>query len=203
MNERLKIGIQKKGRLHDESFKLLKDCGLKILKNPNRQLICRVQNFPIDILLIRDDDILTFTSEGICELGIVGENIFKEYQNHNKDLKANIIKKLGFSKCRLSIAVPNHLQNFSVASLNESQIATSYPRTLKKFLTKNNIKAKILKMEGSIEAAPYLKIADAICDLVSSGSTLEEHSLKEVLTIFESEAILIAYNNISEKKQIS
>ena len=201
---RLKIAIQKSGRLSDGSFKLLKQCGLKIIKNPKRQLVCKVQNFPVDILLIRDDDILNFTSEKICDVGIIGENTFKEYSyGFLENLQVETIKKLGFSKCRLSIAIPNRIENFSHSFLKNKKIATSYPNILEEFLKKNQIQAKIIKMQGSVEAAPYLQIADAICDLVSTGSTLEENSLKEVQSIFQSEAILISHKNIDlEKKTI-
>ena len=188
--ERLRIAIQKSGRLHDQSAEVLRNCGIKFTVN-KRSLISRSRNMPIDILLVRDDDIPTFVSEGVCDLGIVGENEYKETTLGNPDLGLSVKTYLGFSRCDLSIAVPRKMKYEQISDIKSLKIATSYPNILSDYLKENNVEAEIVKMEGSVEVAPHLEIADLICDLVSTGSTLEANGLKEVETILKSQALLI------------
>lgn len=195
---RLKIALQKKGRLNNDSLDLLRRCGLKInLKN--NALLCHIQNLPIDLLFVRDDDIPTLVSEGICDIGIVGNNVLQEKQY--ADL--NSIKTLGFGQCRLSIAVPNDTTFNDVSNLANKRIATSYPNLLKAYLNKNKINASVIILAGSVEIAPRLNIADAICDLVSTGQTLEENNLRETRTIFKSEAVLIKSSEVLDSERSS
>ncbi|HEV2614238.1 MAG TPA: ATP phosphoribosyltransferase [Gammaproteobacteria bacterium] len=184
--QRLRIALQKSGRLNTDSLELLAKCGLKIKPSKN-SLLCHVEKFPIDFLFVRDDDIPTLVMDGVCDLGIVGENVLSEQLNQNFE----VIKKLGFGKCRLSIAFPENKEYVNPASLEGLRIATSYPNLLKKYLKNNNINSEILVISGSVEIAPGLNMADAICDLVSSGRTLEENKLKEVDCIIQSQAVLI------------
>ena len=203
-NNNLRIAIQKSGRLSKDSFSLLKNCGLKInISNKDRALFCKVDNMPIDILLVRDDDIPSFVSQNICDIGIVGKNVYQEdLYNPYKDIDITVAKELGFSKCRLSIATLKSNKINDLNSINDLKIATSYPNILKEFLKKEKIKAEIIKMKGSVELSPSLNISNAICDLVSSGATLEANSLEESTTILNSEAILITTNKeISKEKQ--
>ncbi len=195
--ENLRVAVQKSGRLSEESLALLKKCGLK-LHIDKRKLLCRDSNMNIDILLVRDDDIPYFVAGKICDLGIVGKNIVAEH----KDISNVVVKKeLGFSKCRLSISTPKNQEKTSLKQLQNSRIATSYPNILQDFLAKKNITAQIINMKGSVEVAPQLNIANAICDLVSTGSTLEANSLIELTTIFNSQAVLIANkDSCSEQK---
>ncbi len=156
------------------------------------QLFCRIKELPIDLLLIRDDDIPGFVGNGICDLGIVGENVFAETKAaQNSQLAATLLERLGFSQCRLSIAVPENGTIRTVADLAGKTLATSYPHLLQDFLKVHNIKAKPLIMTGSVEVAPRLKIADAICDIVASGVTLAANNLRELTTVLKSEALLI------------
>ena len=180
---------------------LLYQCGLKIHSYKNA-LYCHVKNLPIDILFVRDDDILTLVIDGICDIGIVGENVLLE-QNKSKENSGcfHIEKKLGFSQCRLSIAAPKDKQYKSLSHLSGLRIATSYPNLLSKYLIKNNIDAKIIKLNGSVEIAPRLNIADVICDLVSTGRTLEENNLIEMDNVIDSQAVLIkAKTTLREEK---
>jgi ATP phosphoribosyltransferase len=167
---------------------LLLRCGLKI-KTSQNSLLCHVENLPIDILFVRDDDIPTLVIDEICELGIVGENVLLEQANNNKNYA--IIKKLGFSRCRLSIAIPAEIPYVNSASLQGMRIATSYPNLLKEYLDQQNVQAEIMTISGSVEIAPRLDMADAICDLVSTGRTLEENNLKEMDQVIQSQAVLI------------
>ncbi len=191
----LKIAIQKSGRLYDDSVKLLKECGID-LNNGNKQLKTTASNFPVEIYFLRDDDIPQYIFDGVADVGIVGENVMLEKQ---KDIK--LIQKLGFSKCRLSIAVPKAATYNSVADLRGLKIATSYSNILQDFLNRNNSNAEIHEISGSVEIAPGIGLAEAICDLVSSGSTLFSNGLKEVETILFSEAVLAANKNLSAEKQ--
>ena len=191
----LKIAIQKSGRLYDDSVKLLKECGID-LNNGNKQLKTTASNFPVEIYFLRDDDIPQYIFDGVADVGIVGENVLLEKQ---KDIK--LIQKLGFSKCRLSIAVPKAATYNSVADLRGLKIATSYSNILQDFLNRNNSNAEIHEISGSVEIAPGIGLAEAICDLVSSGSTLFSNGLKEVETILFSEAVLAANKNLSAEKQ--
>ena len=190
----LKIAIQKSGRLYEDSIKLLKECGID-LNNGNKQLKTTASNFPIEVYFLRDDDIPQYVYDGVADIGIVGENVLLEKQ---KDI--NLVFRLGFSKCRLSIAVPKSAVYKSCADLNGLKIATSYPVILQNFLNKNSSNAEIHEISGSVEIAPGIGLAEAICDLVSSGSTLFTNGLKEVETILQSEAVLTSNKNLSEEK---
>ena len=189
--ERIRIALQKTGRMAEDSIALLKSCGLHINRNKD-QLFCRLKEMPIDLLFVRDDDISGFVSNGICDLGIVGENVFAEMKLEVGGVfSATILEKLGFSACRLSIAVPENGSIQSVADLAGKTLATTYPHLLREYLTAQNVTAKTLLMTGSVEVAPRLKIADAICDIVASGVTLAANGLRELTLVLQSEALLI------------
>lgn len=192
----LKIAIQKKGRLAEKSREWLGQNGLDFTAS-SRQLFSRCANFPLDIIYLRDDNIPDFISEGIADFGIVGEDILRE---KNNDLK--IMKKLDFARCSLFIAFPQKKEKVSLQELNGKSIATSYPNCLENFLKKNNLKAKIIKMSGSVEIAPSTGIADCICDLVSTGATLKENGLVPMYKIFDSQAVLVGNNNLNIKRLI-
>lgn len=192
---RLKIAIQKKGRLSDKSKLLLRECGIKI-NNGKNQLMARSTNFPIDFLFLRDDDIPQYVEDGVSDLGIIGENVFLE-----KKKNVNIIKQLGFSKCRMCLAVPKSVEYNGLDFFNDKNIATSYPIILQEYLDKNNIKAAIHEISGSVEIAPNIGLAEGIFDIVSTGSTLMMNGLKEVETVLKSQAILIANQNLNTEKQ--
>ncbi len=188
---RLRIAIQKSGRLADKSLELLRSAGLNIAKSKDG-LYYRVRDLPIDLLLVRDDDIPALVGDGVAELGIVGLNVLEEYNANNGDKPvAKVIKRLGYSRCRLALAVPQAMAYESVSDLGGLRIATTYAGLLGKFLDQAGIDARIVAMKGSVEVAPRLAVADVICDLVSTGSTLEANGLKAVETIMESEAVLI------------
>jgi len=191
----LKIAIQKSGRLYDESIKLLKECGID-LNNGNKQLKTTASNFPIEVYFLRDDDIPQYVYDGVADIGIVGENVWME---KSKDIE--LVYRLGFGKCRLSIAVPKSVQYNSSADLQGLKIATTYSIILQKYLTKNNINAEIHEISGSVEIAPGIGLADAICDLVSSGSTLFTNGLKEVEVLLQSEAVLVANQYLSAENK--
>lgn len=194
----LKIAIQKSGRLHDQSLKLLRDCGIYI-DNGSEQLKASAGNFPIEVLYLRNSDIPQYLEDGVADLAIIGENTLIEKQ---KDVE--VLQKLGFSKCRLSLAVPKNQEEVSLNWFHGKKIATSYPSSLNIFLKENKLDAEIHQISGSVEIAPNIGLADAICDLVSSGSTLFKNGLKEVGTILKSEACLASNKNLSEsKKQIA
>lgn len=195
---KLKIAIQKSGRLHDQSLKLLRDCGIYI-DNGSEQLKASAGNFPIELLYLRNSDIPQYLEDGVADLAIIGENTLIEKQK-----EVVILQKLGFSKCRLSLAVPKNQEDTSLNWFNGKKIATSYPNSLRAFLKENNLEAEIHQISGSVEIAPNIGLADAICDLVSSGSTLFKNGLKEVDTILNSEACLASSKNQpEEKKQIA
>lgn len=191
----LKIAIQKSGRLYDDSVKLLKECGIDIPTGVNK-LRCDAYNFPLEILFLRDDDIPQYVEDGIADIGIVGENVVFE-----KGKKVEVVEQLDFAKCRLSIAVPRNDSYESIRCLNNKKIATSYPNLLQSFLKENNVEAEIHEISGSVEIAPSIGLADAICDLVSSGSTLLMNGLKEAEIIFRSEAVLIGTPGMIPEKQ--
>ena len=193
---KLKIALQKSGRLYDDSIKVLKECGIE-LQNGVNKLLNEATNFPIQILFLRDDDIPQYVEDGVADIGIVGENIIYETA---KDVV--IIDKLGFGKCRLSIAVPRNENYVDASFLNNKRIATTYPLLLQNFLKKNEIEAEIHEISGSVEITTGLGLADAICDLVSSGSTLFSNGLKETEVILNSEASLISNKNLSTEKEI-
>jgi len=195
MTQNLKIAVQKKGRLYEGSMSLLKECGIDV-SNGNNQLRVQAANFPLEVFFLRDDDIPEYVQDAVVDIGFVGENVIAE---KNKEISS--IEKLGFGKCRLSIAVPKNGSLRSVDDLNSKKIATSYPLILSNFLTEKNISATIQEISGSVEIAPRIGLADAICDLVSSGSTLFSNELTELETVLKSEAVLISNNNLSVEKQ--
>jgi ATP phosphoribosyltransferase len=188
--DRVRIAVQKSGRMAEESLSLLRNCGLHIDRSKD-QLFCRIKELPIDLLLIRDDDIHGFVSSGICDLGIVGENVFTEMREEGNSFAAQIVERLGFSFCRLSIAVPESSRYDKLKDLDGLTIATSYPNLLGRALAQDGVTAKTLVMTGSVEVAPRLRIADAICDLVASGATLASNNLREIDVLLKSEALLI------------
>lgn len=195
--EKLKIAVQKSGRLSEKSLELLQECNIK-LTNGNRKLISVSSNFPIEILYLRDDDIPQYVNDGVVDIGIVGENELLE-----RNYPLNIYQRLGFAKCRLSLAIPKSENYGSIKFFQNKKIATSYPFILNSFLEKNKIIAEIHQISGSVEISPSIGLADAIFDIVSSGSTLISNGLKEVEKIMESEAVLIGRNDLeTEKKQI-
>jgi ATP phosphoribosyltransferase len=195
MGDTLKIAIQTKGRLNDESMKLIEEAGIKLTEG-RRALVSAAKNFPLEILFLRDDDIPQTVADGVADIGIVGENEMLE-----KKENVEIAKRLGFSKCRLSLAIPKDEEYTGLDFFNTKKIATSYPSILQEFLKKNNIKAEIHVITGSVEIAPGIGLADAIFDIVSSGSTLISNRLKEVEVVITSEAVLIKNPNLSLKKQ--
>lgn len=191
---KLKIAIQKSGRLNEDSIRLLKECGITFNTGINK-LKAEAFNFPIEVFFLRDDDIPEYVAEGVADIGIVGENVLLEA---NSDVK--IIERLGFGKCRLSIAVQKGNKYKSLQDLQGKRIATTYKNVLQKFLRKEKIDAEIHEISGSVEIAPGIGLADAICDLVSSGSTLFMNGLKEVETVLNSEAVLVANKNLDAKQ---
>lgn len=204
-SNRLKLAIQKSGRLADESRDLLEKCGIQFTKSKD-QLFCAAQNFPLDVFFIRDDDIPAFVASGVCQVGIVGQNVLREESISSSNQKIRSVKEimtLNFGKCRLSIAVPHGFDYAGVQSLDGKVIATSYEGILSDYLKKNNVTAEIVDMRGSVEIAPRVGMADAICDLVSSGATLAVNGLREVQVVFESFATLIESVEINaEQRQI-
>jgi ATP phosphoribosyltransferase len=193
----LRIAIQKSGRLQEDSLKLLKESGLSF-SNGKDQLKTQVRNLPIELLFLRDDDIPQYVEDKVADAGIVGENVFIEKQKKNE-----LIRRLDFAKCRLSIAIPRSESYSGISYLQGKNIATSYPVIVQQFLDKNKITAGIHEISGSVEIAPGIGLADAICDIVSTGSTLMSNGLKEVETVIQSEAILIATPNLEiNKKEI-
>jgi ATP phosphoribosyltransferase len=195
MSQTLKIAVQKKGRLYDGSMSLLKECGIDV-SNGNNQLRVQAANFPLEVFFLRDDDIPEYVQDAVVDIGFVGENVVAE---KNKEVKS--VEKLGFGKCRLSVAAPKNGLIKTAADLNGKKIATSYPLVLAGFLKENKINATIQEISGSVEIAPRIGLADAICDLVSSGSTLFSNELEELETVLKSEAVLISNKNLSAEKQ--
>ncbi len=191
----LRIAVQAKGRLFEETMTMLEESSIKI-SSGKRTLLVPASNFPVEILYLRDDDIPQAVANGIADVGIVGEN---EYVERHEN--AEIIKRLDFSKCRLSLAIPKAVDYKGIEWFNGKKIATSYPYILQQFLDKNNIKAEIHVITGSVEIAPGIGLADCIFDIVSSGSTLVSNNLKEVEVILKSEAILIGNPNLTDKKR--
>ena len=190
----LRIAVQAKGRLYEETMSLLTESGIK-LESGKRLLLLPARNFPIEVLFLRDDDIPQSVADGVADIGIVGENEFAE-----KKKNVQITRRLGFSKCRLSLAIPKEMEYKGISWFNNKVIATSYPEILKDFLAENNVKADIHVITGSVEIAPGIGLADAIFDIVSSGSTLVTNHLEEVEVIMKSEALLIQHPNLSAEK---
>lgn len=195
MMTKLKIAIQKSGRLNQNSLKLLKDCGISF-NNGKDQLKVSISNFPMEILYLRNSDIPQYLEDGVVDIAIVGENLLIEKQK-----EVAIIEKLGFSKCRVSLAVPKEIKDESLNYFNGKKIATSYPNTLKSYFEKHNIQADIHIISGSVEIAPNIGLADGICDIVSSGSTLFKNGLKETQLILKSEAVLVKSLQLNREKQ--
>jgi ATP phosphoribosyltransferase len=192
----LKIAIQKSGRLNEDSLKILKDCGISI-DNGNDQLKASASNFPLEVLFLRNSDIPQYLIDGVVDIAIVGDNILVE-----KGGKIDIIEKLGFSKCRVSVAVPKSFEFNKIEDLKNLRIATSYPNTTLNYFKSFNIDVDLHQISGSVEIAPNIGLADAIVDIVSSGSTLFKNNLKEVAVIMKSEAVLAVSPNISTEKQV-
>ena len=190
----IRLAIQKSGRLNNDSLSLLKDCGINI-ENGKDQLKTSATNFPVEVFFLRNGDIPQYLRDGVVDLAIIGENLLEE-----KGSDLEIIEKLGFSKCRVSIAFPKEVEFKSISDLNEKRIATSYPNTVKTFLKKNQINAELHVINGSVEIAPNIGLADAICDIVSSGSTLFKNNLKEVLLIAKSQAVLVKSNELTNEQ---
>ena len=191
----IRIAIQKSGRLNEDSLRLLKDCGI-FIDNRKDQLKASARNFPMEVFFLRNGDIPQYMRDGVVDIAILGENLLIEKGN---DLA--VVEKLGFSKCRVSIAVPKGIKFSGINDLEGKQIATSYPNTVKSFLKKNQINANIHIINGSVEIAPNIGLADAICDIVSSGSTLFKNNLKEVVEINTSEAVLVQAPSLNLEKQ--
>ena len=192
----LRIAVQSKGRLFEETMALLQEADIKI-PSSKRILLVQASNFPVEVLFLRDDDIPQSVANGIADLGIVGENEFVE---RNED--AEIVKRLGFSKCRLSLAIPKDVDYPGLSWFEGRKIATSYPGILERFMEKHGIHTDIHVITGSVEIAPGISLADAIFDIVSSGSTLVSNRLKEVEVVMKSEALLIGNKNLSEEKKV-
>lgn len=195
MKPLLRIAIQKSGRLQEDSLKLLKEAGLHF-NNGKDQLKTQSDNFPVELLFLRDDDIPQYVEDQVADVGIVGENVYQEKQKRNE-----LIRPLGFAKCRLSIAVPRSENYVEASWLSGKNIATSYPNIVKEFLRKNKVEAGIHEISGSVEIAPGIGLADAICDIVSSGSTLLSNGLREVEIVMKSEAVLIATPQLEKDKK--
>ena len=191
----LRIAVQSKGRLFEDTMDLLKETGIKV-SSSKRTLLVQASNFPLEVLFLRDDDIPQTVADGVADVGIVGENEFVE-RNENAD----IVKRLGFSKCRISLAIPKAIDYPGVEWFNGKKIATSYPVILKKFMDEKGVKTDIHVIQGSVEIAPGIGLADGIFDIVSSGSTLVSNNLKEVEVVMQSEALLIGNKNLDEEKK--
>lgn len=190
---KLKIAIQKSGRLHEDSMRLLKECGIDI-SNGGNKLKSTAANFPLEVYFLRDDDIPQYVEDAVADIGIVGENVVYE-----KKKEIEVLEQLGFGKCRLSIAVGRN-ELYEKQSLNGKRIATSYPVLLQQYLSENKMTAEIHEISGSVEIAPGIGLADAICDLVSSGSTLLTNGLKEAETILHSQAVLVRNKQMDAEK---
>lgn len=184
---RLRIALQKSGRLADKSLELVEAAGFRVIKGAN-ELLYRIENAPIDLLRVRDDDIPTFVADGVADFGIVGRNVLEE---RNEGLRPEEVMPLGFGRCELRIAAPAEFSYAGPRSLEGKRIATSYPNVLRRFLKRHDVECEIVVMRGAVEVAPRLKLANAICDLVSTGATLETNGLRSVETVLASEAILI------------
>src|SRR5215203_1682455 len=191
--EKLKIALQKSGRLSEESMNLLKRCGIRFT-NGLGKLRAETENFPLEIFFLRDDDIPEYVSDGVADIGVVGENVLAETEK-----AVRTVEKLSFGRCRLSLAVPKNFDYRSVKDFEGKRIATSYPNILRRFFAANDIGVEIHSISGSVEIAPSIGLADAVCDLVSSGSTLFSNGLREVETVMNSEAVLIARENLSSE----
>ncbi len=197
----IKLAIQKTGRLSDDTVVLLKRAGINF-DSPKGRLIVPCDDFPLDLLMIRDDDIPSYVATGACEMGIVGFNVMREYSLAAAVTPLVVHRKLGFGRCRLSIAVPENFHWDGPQSLKNCRIATSYPASLAHYLSHHDVKASVITMSGSVEIATGMGMADAICDLVSSGATLRSNGLREVEPLYESEAVLIIREDPSLTHQV-
>ncbi len=195
MTDMLRIAVQSKGRLYDETMFLLEEAGIKLDKG-KRVLLLSAKDFPVEVLFLRDDDIPQSVANGVADVGIVGENEYVE-----KGGAARLVKRLGFSRCRVSLAIPKDEDYAGLEWFEGKTIATSYPKILEAYLTEKGVKANLHVISGSVEIAPGIGLADAIFDIVSSGSTLVSNRLKEVETVMQSEALLIANSNLTKEKQ--
>ncbi|MFZ2189412.1 MAG: ATP phosphoribosyltransferase [Candidatus Magasanikiibacteriota bacterium] len=191
----MKIAIQKKGHLRDESILFLNSLGITCLQNKN-QLITKCPKTNIEIVFLRDDDIPNYVNNNLIDFGIIGEDVISENNNQTK-----VVKKLGFSKCQLVMASPKDSKIKNINNLQNKTIATSYPNILKKFLKQNKIQSTIITVSGSVEVAPRLNLSDAVCDLTQTGNTLRECGLKQFATVFKSEAVLIQSQSKNQEKQ--
>lgn len=192
---KIKIAIQKSGRLNEDSVKILKDCGISI-DNGKDQLKAQTRNFPMEVMFLRNGDIPQYLRDGVVDIAIIGENVLIE---KGKDI--SIAERLNFSKCKVSLAVPKDFEYTSIQDLNGKKIATSYPNTVNEYLNKKGISAELHQISGSVEIAPNIGLADAICDIVSSGSTLFKNNLKEVEVMLTSEAVLAVSPKISNENK--
>jgi ATP phosphoribosyltransferase len=195
MEKKLRIAIQKSGRLNDDSLKILRDAGIAI-DTGNDQLKVTARNFPLEIFFLRNSDIPQYIEDGVADIAIIGENLLKE-----KEHQIQVIQKLGFSKCKLSLAIPKNDDYPGLHYFEGKRLATSHPKALKEFLDKHKITAEIHEISGSVEIAPNIGLADAICDLVSTGSTLFKNGLKEVEIVYRSEAVIIGGKHIGEERE--
>ncbi len=191
---KLRIAIQKSGRLYEDSVSLLRECGID-LRNVKDRLKTESDNFPLEVFFLRDDDIPQYVQDAVADIGIVGENVLLE-----KNKSVEIVENLGFGKCRLSVAVPRNQEYAGIGSLSGKKIATSYPGILSRYLSDHSVTAEIHEISGSVEIAPGIGLADAVCDLVSSGGTLFMNGLKEVETILSSQAVLVRNHDLSAGK---
>lgn len=194
--KKLKIAIQKSGRLNEKSIQLLHNCGLNF-ENYKSSLMTSAFNFPIDILFLRDDDIPKYVQDGIADLGIAGENVIEE-----KGVQVSYLQRLGFGKCSLKIAIPNDSSIRTVDDLSQKSIATSYPHILQAFLDQHGVASEIRTISGSVEISPNLGLSDAICDIVSTGGTLRSNGLKPFLNVMDSEAVLIGKAGVAENATV-
>ncbi|WP_420593223.1 ATP phosphoribosyltransferase [Robiginitalea biformata] len=193
--EPIKIAIQKSGRLNEDSLRILKDCGISI-DNGRDQLKAAARDFPMEVLYLRNGDIPQYLRDGVVDIAIIGENVLFE---KGKDIRVSV--RLGFSKCRVSLALPKSVDYSEIGDLDGKRIATSYPNTVRHFLDKAGISADLHIINGSVEIAPNIGLADAICDIVSSGSTLFKNNLKEVEVLLQSEAVLAVSPKIGEEQE--
>jgi ATP phosphoribosyltransferase len=194
-SQNIRIAVQKSGRLSEESLKLFKSCGIKF-ESGGSKLKTVSSNFPIEFLFLRDDDIPGYVEDGVADLGVIGENVLMEHVR-----QVDIVKELGFSKCRLSLAIPRNEEYSGINYFQGKNIATSYPNLTNAFLTKQGIQVTTHEISGSVEIAPSIGLAEAICDIVSTGGTLLSNGLKEVATVFQSQAVLIANKSLSSEKE--
>lgn len=190
VEDRLRIAVQKSGRLSDRSLELLRSAGLRVNRGAN-DLLYRIENHPIDVLRVRDDDITTFVADGVCDLGVVGLNVLEEHAARRNGPRPEVVMPLGFGRCALKIATPRETDWSGPQGLAGQRIATSYPGVLGHWLREREIDAEIVELHGAVEVAPRLRVAQAICDLVSTGATLEANGLQARETVLESEAVLV------------